>query len=331
MTWFEKLMGFEEISPENVRKNIDIDGENMISKANGKSYRFGKLEVPSLRDLQLRINLRDFEGKISLTETVANVGELHRSPENNGAVFQAASQFNLLEMVHPGVTPEEGVGIYENDATQGPACAMACGAGTVYRNYFVPLSGKLGQTENNQINCLSLFEDFFGNDKFSVWSMRNGYCYPTAEGLERINAQINAMDEEEREILKGRLKVGFQWNTEVTTASADQKVTQVYCSALPIGYVSGFPEQLWESFARMILEATYEATFYAALINLKNGGSNRLFLTLVGGGVFGNKTQWILDAIKKSVQKFRNTDLEVSVVSYGQSNQLVTNMVDHIK
>ena len=327
MTWFEKLMGFEEISPENVRTHIEIEGEKLISKANGKSYRFGTLELPSLRDLQRKINLRDFKGKISLSETVGNVGRLHCAPENNGAVFQAASQFNLLEMVHPTVTPEKGVGIYENDATQGPACAIACGAGTVYRNYFVPLNGQVGQTEHHQINCLSLFEDFFNNEKFRLWSMRNGYCYPTAQGLVRINAHITAMVEDEREILKGKLKVGIQWNAEVTTANKDQIVSQVYCSALPIGYVSGFPEQQWESFAKIILEATYEATFYAALINLENGGSNRLLLTLVGGGVFGNKTEWILDAIKKSVQKFRNTDLDVRIVSYGQSNVMVRKMI----
>ncbi|MCK5683507.1 hypothetical protein KAJ27_05280 [bacterium] len=51
-------------------------------------------------------------------------------------MFQVASQFNLLEMVSPGVTPEEGVGRYEHDHTQGPACAIACGVGTIYRNYF---------------------------------------------------------------------------------------------------------------------------------------------------------------------------------------------------
>ena len=327
MTWFEKLMGFEEISPENVRKNIETDGEHMISKVNGKSYRFGKLEVSTLSSLRSKIDPEDLEGRISLSETVGNVSRLHCSPENNSAVFQAASQFNLLEMVHPGVTPEQGVGIYENDPTQGPACAIACGAGTVFRNYFVPLNGKIGQTANNQINCLSLFGDFFDNEKFRIWDMRNGYCYPHAEGLERINSQIAEMDDQEREKLKSRLQVGILWNAEVTNANPNQIVSQVYCSALPIGYVSNIPIKHWESFARIILEATYEATFYAALINLQNGGSNRLFLTLVGGGVFGNKTEWILDAIKISVLKFKNTDLDVRIVSYGQSNEMVRKMI----
>jgi len=62
---------------------------------------------------------------------------LHCDIENTNALFQAASQFNLLEMIVPHISPEQGVDRYENDFTQGPACAIACGAGTIYRNYFV--------------------------------------------------------------------------------------------------------------------------------------------------------------------------------------------------
>jgi hypothetical protein len=34
--------------------------------------------------------------------------------------------------------PEDGVTVYAADPTQGPACALACAAGSVYRNYFCP-------------------------------------------------------------------------------------------------------------------------------------------------------------------------------------------------
>jgi hypothetical protein len=34
--------------------------------------------------------------------------------------------------------PEHGVTVYAGDPTQGPACALACAAGSVYRNYFCP-------------------------------------------------------------------------------------------------------------------------------------------------------------------------------------------------
>src|SRR6202790_4074637 len=80
---------------------------------------------------------------------------MHRSPENTGALFQVASQFNLLEMVSPTVTPEQGVARYQNDHTQGPACAIAAGAATIYRNYFAPVGGSYGQAADRQLDGLA--------------------------------------------------------------------------------------------------------------------------------------------------------------------------------
>lgn len=48
--------------------------------------------------------------------------------------------------VNPGVTPEEGVTRYMHDLTQGPACAIAAGATSIWRNFFVPVDGETGQT-----------------------------------------------------------------------------------------------------------------------------------------------------------------------------------------
>ena len=49
-----------------------------------------------------------------------DVRRLHQVPEYAGALFQVASQFNLLEMVSPEVTPEHGVTRYQHDAHAGP-------------------------------------------------------------------------------------------------------------------------------------------------------------------------------------------------------------------
>ena len=104
-----------------------------------------------------------------MSECIGNVQAFHQQVENKGALFQVASQFNLLEMVSPGVTPEQGVGIYEYDGTQGPACAIACGAGTIYRNYFVPLNDQVGQSTDQQIDCLSLLGETLGNQNNELW------------------------------------------------------------------------------------------------------------------------------------------------------------------
>jgi hypothetical protein len=67
-----------------------------------------------IRERLNRVNSN--KGKcIRVSELVGDAKALHADSANAGAVFQVASQFNLLEMVSPSVTPEQGIGIYEND------------------------------------------------------------------------------------------------------------------------------------------------------------------------------------------------------------------------
>ncbi len=45
-------------------------------------------------------------------------------------------------------------------------------------------------------------------------------------------------------------------------------------------------------------------------------GCHKLYLTLVGGGVFGNDLAWILEAIGLAARKFAYIPLEVHIVQY---------------
>lgn len=326
--WFKELTGFDEISPKNVRDNISIDGQNLISKINNKSYQFGSLEVVSLEQLKKQQTFNDSTSKIKVSEVVADIQELHVDPRNEHALFQAASQFNLLEMVGPEISPKAGVGIYENDFTQGPACAIACGAGTIYRNYFALVNDKIGQTGAYQIDCLDAIGKELNNQELQLWKMVNGYALLSQEGLLSINKQLGSFSDAQREFLKGKLKVGTQWNTEVTLTDKKQIVSQIYCSALPVAY-SFIESYYWGNFARIILEATYEATLHTALGNLKNNNSNKVFLTLVGGGAFGNDLDWILESLFKALEKFKNSPLDVSIVSYGSSNHILKQEIEN--
>src|SRR4029450_2450506 len=134
-------------------------------------------------------------GHLSVREVVADVQALHADVANAGSLFQVASQFNLLEMVTPRVTPEHGVGIYENDHTQGPACAIAAGSGTIYRNYFAIVNGRTGQSVGNQIDCLADIGAALGNSVNRLWEMRNGYALASESGLLEISSQLRASSE----------------------------------------------------------------------------------------------------------------------------------------
>lgn len=316
--WFRRLVGFSEQNPDQVRENLILDGEYIESKVNGKRIRCGKLMIPTLQELRNNsTDLTVYGAKIKITEIVGAVQQLHI--EHPNSTFQAASQFNLLEMASPTITPEQGVDLYEQDYTQGPACAIACGAGTIYRNYFVKLDNQIGQSRIHQVDCLKEIGAFFNNAALAHWKMENGYAFATRAGLEKITKTIHELTIQEYESLKSKLRVGIQANTEVTINHAeDHVVTQVYCSALPIRYTR-IDVREWEVFAKLILEATYECTLYAALKNFERTGNNKVYLTLVGGGVFGNPFDWIYAAIEKSVLKFKHTPLDIKIVSYGGS------------
>ena len=93
-----------------------------------------------------------------------------------------------------------------------------------------------------------------------------------------------------------------------------------------MAYSQHSPE-LWADFARLILEAAYEATLGAAVLNAASNGSNRVFLTLLGGGAFGNKPTWIIGAISRALALYKNVDLDVAIVSYGKSNPQVNELI----
>ena len=185
MNWFDDLVGFREQFAEQVCSMIDVDGDHLRRGANGRELRCGTLEVVALCDLRKRTTVvQGTERRLRLSEVVGNVQSLHQQSENAGALFQVASQFNLLEMVSPSVTPDDGIGIYENDRTQGPACAIAAGAGTIYRNYFAPVNGRVGQSTADQIDCLQDIGVALGNQNNCLWRMRNGYALPSVPCFE---------------------------------------------------------------------------------------------------------------------------------------------------
>ena len=324
--WFESLTGFREESPRQVRSGLVLTGSTIKSKVNGRSIGCGRLEMPSLQTLRDRARAARAEpGRLGVREVVADVKRLHADPANAGAVFQVASQFNLLEMASPSITPERGVDIYESDHTQGPACAMAAGGGTIYRNYFAEVNGRIGQTSDNQIDCLADVGAALGNADGRLWAMRNGYALATEEGLVEISRRLRAVTDAERDALRAALRVGIQWGAQVTLPGCKHAVTQAYCSALPVAY-SAHPRRLWEDFARLILEASYEAAFCTALQNLDETGDGRLFLTLLGGGAFGNDEAWILSAIERAAGLFADVPLDIAIVSYGSSRSPVRDL-----
>ncbi|OYW18469.1 MAG: hypothetical protein B7Z55_10580 [Planctomycetales bacterium 12-60-4] len=161
-----------------------------------------------------------------------------------------------------------------------------------------------------------------GNSNGRLWKMKNGYALPTAEGLKEVDSKLGAMSDAELDALRSKLKIGVQWDTQVTLSNSEHLVTQAYCSAVPVAY-SGLSSRLWERFARLILEAAYEATLAVAVLNSAKTGNKSVYLTLLGGGAFGNDQAWILDAILRASKLYNKHDLDVKIVSFRRSNPAI--------
>ncbi len=324
MTWFEKITGFTETDYASTRARLRVEGTSLCSIADGKHYGMGVLEIPTLAELRERAAPHlDRAIRSTVRNTVGNVRELHAQPAMAGALFQVASQFNLLEMIGPEVSPEQGVTRYQHDRTQGPACAMAAGAATIYRNYLVPLEGTTGQTRERQINTLAglgqRLAELTGIPPEQLWTMRNGYALASDTGLDAIANYLQTATEDQRQVLRGLLQIGWHRGVEVTDVADPPRpiVSQAFCSALPVAY-SRLPASRWQAFARLVLEAAYEATLLATCIEAAEGGSNRVLLTRLGGGAFGNADQWIDDAIERGLQIVEHAGLDVLLVHFAQ-------------
>lgn len=325
MDWFERLTGFRENTYDDTRSKLTVEGSYLRSLVNGKRYGIGKFDLVSLSDLRATAKSPTAPaGKLKVQIVTGDVRPMHREPANAGALFQVASQFNALEMVSPEITPEQGVTRYQSDRTQGPACAIAAGAATIYRNYFVPVGNEHGQTATRQLDGLSdIGADLaaaLSQPVSALWEMKNGYALCTRGGLQAITAHLKELSSSKLNTLRAKLRIGLHSDVEVTESRGAEPgplLSQAFCSALPMGY-SNVPKPLWEPFARLVLEAAYEATMLYGVLNSAQGRSNKVLLTSLGGGAFGNDEQWIHDSITRALDLFKDFALDVRLVSFGE-------------
>ncbi|KAH0792880.1 hypothetical protein GPJ56_003144 [Histomonas meleagridis] len=274
--WFEKLFGFKE-DVSKIYDNIECiehdDAAVLRSKINGKEYKAGNFQVRTVSSFKNLLDQPRNGGKLHLIK-----GDSHLSkhfelidvlqnqglPENDGASYLAASNFNCLEFVSPYQTAHNGVTRYVYDGTQGPYCSLGSGPAIVYRNYFVKQpNGNVGQLETE--------------------ITKKGEFYLVEEG--RIVHHIFA--------------AAFNF---VTTVRKNEFTLMV---------------------AKRLLSSEYRAAILAAWENsiLFPGrpGSNKLYLTLLGGGVFRNPFDLICGAIEENMDVIKMSGLDVYVVCFSTS------------
>jgi hypothetical protein len=319
--WFEHLFGFTE-SVQAVQENFTVKyGENqteLISKANGAKYNAGFFTLrttasfPHLTPVGGGVfNLIQGSGGYGPKPYLSDVLAAQSFEDFDGATFLGASNFNCLEFVGPRQTARDGVSCYSQDQTQGPYLALAAGAATVYRNYFMKhADGRIGQLEE-EVHLLRETP----LDQF----VTHGYPTIRTPDLEKLR------DFDWDDTTK--FFIGVHENCEVTTtrdvlsfidAPKGRITHQIYAAAFNYGGVVECKETL--DIGEKLLAAEYQATVKAAWdLSLRypgRKGSKKLFLTFLGGGVFANPKARICAAIRTCKDLIIQSGLEVYLVCF---------------
>jgi len=346
--WFNEAFGFDEPRCyDEVRRCFSCaqdDGSGEITLRvttgpyTGRTFRVGRFEVPSVQELRERLaslgaeeasdsvssaaageSPQPFDAGLTFGAISGNARSLHLDPANAGAVFQVASQFNALEMVGPGSRPEDGITDYHKDKTQGPVCAMSCPGAILFRNYFV---GGAGQGRGRQVDGSADVGELLGNGQGAIWVMRNGYLMPSKRGtMGALGARLQSNGALADAVVSS-LRVPVHWSTETAAPQCEGReshtVCQVFNSAVPVAYTKTLATSSeWHPFAQLILNAAYEAVLLISAIKAREEQRRvTVYLTLVGGGAFGNRSQWIVEALERALRLHRDESLDVKLVFY---------------
>ena len=88
LDWFERLTGFRETSYDDTRAKLKVEGNQLKSLINGKSYEIGELKLVPLQSLREKANASgELPGRLKVSVVTGDVRQMHQAPENAGALF----------------------------------------------------------------------------------------------------------------------------------------------------------------------------------------------------------------------------------------------------
>jgi hypothetical protein len=136
----------------------------------------------------------------------------------------------------------------------------------------------------------------------------------------------------------GNIFIGYHRDVQVTHRSYNERVSdpaqiidQVFFAAINLGsgsgganyWASGFGN-VTQDLSKFFLMIAYKSILMSALLH----GKNKVFLTLMGCGVFGNKLGWVVDCLSQCKNLIKESGLEVNLVVY-QKNEIEKSSLVH--
>lgn len=251
----------------------------------------GRFETPSIQELKSRLKPPEPTARLSLKllldpqgkEVATDIGYLQATDDGHN-LFQVASQFNCLEAPSAHITPVQN---YLYDPTQGPRASISAFPGTFLRHYQAPgPHGRFVQSPQSEINLL---KDAIGPHG----RVKHGYLQ--RENIADLAAVAQHLEDHFEQIRVGlhaqvSVVYGYNWGGPVLGNST---ISQVFSSTYALAYSAGPSSPHDRAICRSLLRGAYLGSLLGAVVL----GKQRIVLTLIGGGVFGNPLDQIWQAI----------------------------------
>eukprot|EP01127_Copromyxa_protea_P013784 TRINITY_DN3733_c0_g1_i1.p1 TRINITY_DN3733_c0_g1~~TRINITY_DN3733_c0_g1_i1.p1 ORF type:complete len:1035 (+),score=186.62 TRINITY_DN3733_c0_g1_i1:133-3105(+) len=323
--WFSHITGCDETTfAEKKASLIRNEGDGYLTIKNDKTGRrimAGKIKMMNIADMILDITDRKSEirkkGDLPHFHFITCSGDdkrfvdvayIQTLPENREALFQLASNFNGVEALTEAVPPNSAdfTTKYYYDKTQGP-CASISGGGAaitrVHAAFYHPKKdpSTWNQTDKAQLNFLQNLTSHF--------PIKNGYVvydgnepkFPKhkkgkSQKWQKLLMSYNVCYHSGVEVCLGH-RLPKEYETQKDPA---QVIDQVCVAAVNMlqgntGIKNLGFDPTWEKMS-FILHTAYQGTYISAIHENKK----KIFLTMVGGGVFGNNPAKIFETIVKA-------------------------------
>ena len=311
MNWFEQITDMTE---EEFKHSFT---QNSISSVN-KYFKSGTLLIITLQDLLNKIN-QEHPVSISRNVSLHSLGSLRKSfglkkqskidllfgndadvkilqRTMKSSVFLVASNFDGLEHKNEKsrIEHKNFITNYINDHTQGPSAALCSPTAAIYRSCYCGF---------NKINALENLND--------IYNVENGY------------ADLSKFNETKCDLNKlksaGLYKAIIHENLDILSSDftkmiSRNEIDQVYGAGINIKQreAGRLNKVVCDKYPQLLYYPLYCAYTAVYLTAIKNNRKN-IVLTLLGGGVFGNPLNIIMDAIinvHKNLSKYLNENFE---------------------
>lgn len=221
-----------------------------------------------------------------------------------------------------------------NDRTQGPFASVSTGPGSIMRVYGMYYNKDTPPSEWMQTSQKSI--SMVDNLK-SYYTVHNGYITNTGSEstlpeykIDELLDKVRIGVQQDVDVVFGRRRYGL-----MELVSPRHRVSQAFCAGMNLkqgasgrknAAVRGSREK-----AVLMLRASYVGAYLAAVVL----GSKKLFLTFVGGGVFGNSVDIIINELVYAhrligLSSLNKTVKEVHLSIFSQGRVLTDKLFDSL-